>query len=59
MLNIVFAGNPLISIMALPLLICHPTQILLGSALQPTITKWMVDAEIRSSTAAMRIMEEV
>jgi hypothetical protein len=35
MINIVFNGSSQLSLIALPLLVCHPTQILLGEPPRP------------------------
>ncbi|XP_006187286.1 sodium/bile acid cotransporter 7 isoform X1 [Camelus dromedarius] len=45
MLKIVFAGHEHLSLIAVPLLIYHPVQILLGSVLVPTIKSWMVSRQ--------------
>lgn len=45
MLNIVFAGNSLLSLISVPLLVYHPAQILLGGFLVPVIGRWMKEAE--------------
>ncbi|XP_066574538.1 sodium/bile acid cotransporter 7 [Amia ocellicauda] len=42
MLKIVFEGYEHLSLISVPLLVYHPTQILLGSLLVPTIKSWMV-----------------
>lgn len=47
MLNIVFAGHAQLSLVSVPLLVYHPTQILLGGFLVPIISKWMLTAESR------------
>ncbi|XP_008322624.1 sodium/bile acid cotransporter 7 isoform X2 [Cynoglossus semilaevis] len=41
MLKIVFAGYEHLSLISVPLLIYHPSQILLGSVLVPSIRSWM------------------
>ena len=41
MMKIVFAGEPGLSILSIPLLIYHPTQILLGAGLVPLLQKWV------------------
>uniref|UniRef100_A0A671TR47 Solute carrier family 10 member 7 n=1 Tax=Sparus aurata TaxID=8175 RepID=A0A671TR47_SPAAU len=41
MLKIVFEGYEHLSLISVPLLIYHPSQILLGSILVPTIRSWM------------------
>ncbi|XP_014666476.1 PREDICTED: sodium/bile acid cotransporter 7-like isoform X2 [Priapulus caudatus] len=50
MLKIIYHGDPHLSLISLPLLIYHPTQILLGSSLVPSIRKWMLRAQHRKST---------
>lgn len=40
-LKIVFSHSPNLSSMTLPLLVYHPTQILLGSALVPFLQAWV------------------
>lgn len=47
MLKIVFAGHPSLSLISLPLLVYHPTQILFGGMLVPGIRSWMETAESR------------
>lgn len=47
MLKIVFAGHPSLSLISLPLLVYHPTQILFGGMLLPGIRTWMEAAETR------------
>ncbi|MBN3316528.1 NTCP7 protein, partial [Atractosteus spatula] len=42
MMKIVFAGHEHLSLISIPLLIYHPTQILLGSVLVHSIKSWMV-----------------
>eukprot|EP00730_Choanoeca_flexa_P006482 TRINITY_DN12161_c1_g2_i3.p1 TRINITY_DN12161_c1_g2~~TRINITY_DN12161_c1_g2_i3.p1 ORF type:complete len:380 (+),score=47.51 TRINITY_DN12161_c1_g2_i3:65-1204(+) len=49
MLNIVFAGSPELSLISLPLLVYHPTQILLGGLLVPTVRSWLTKADIKRS----------
>merc|ERR1712079_103321 len=40
LLKIMYEGNPILSIISIPLLIYHPSQILLGSALVQSLQKW-------------------
>lgn len=47
MLNIVFAGHSLLSLISVPLLVYHPAQILLGGFLVPVVSKWMKEAEVQ------------
>ena len=49
MLKIVFADNPLLSVLCLPLLAYHPTQIMLGGLLVPTMKDWL--EKVRKSVA--------
>ncbi|XP_075262062.1 sodium/bile acid cotransporter 7-like [Convolutriloba macropyga] len=42
MLKIIFSQDPNLPLYSIPLLVYHPTQILLGGALVPTVKKWMV-----------------
>ena len=41
MAKIVFEGDPELPLISLPLLIWHPTQILLGGLLVPSVTVWI------------------
>lgn len=45
MLKIVFEGYEHLSLISVPLLIYHPSQILLGSILVPTIRNWMTNRQ--------------
>lgn len=45
MLKIVFEGYEHLSLISVPLLIYHPSQILLGSILVPTIRNWMTSRQ--------------
>ena len=40
-LKIVYGADPQLSVMSIPLLIYHPTQILLGGLLVPSVRGWM------------------
>ena len=40
-LKIVYEGDPHLSVMSIPLLIYHPTQILLGGLIVPSVRGWM------------------
>jgi sodium/bile acid cotransporter 7 len=42
MLKIVFQGYKYLSLISIPLLIYHPTQILLGGVLVPVVRGWML-----------------
>lgn len=48
MLNLVFAADPRRTLYAIPLLIWHPTQILLGSAMVPMLKEWVEADEVRA-----------
>lgn len=53
MLKIVFEGYEQLSLISVPLLIYHPSQILLGSILVPTIRNWMTSRQkVRTLTPA-------
>lgn len=41
MLKIIYAGSPALSFLTIPLLVYHPTQILLGGLLVPFIKSWL------------------
>jgi len=45
MLKIVFQGYKYLSLISIPLLIYHPTQILLGGVLVPFVRNWMLKAQ--------------
>ena len=45
MLKIIYAGYPYLSVISIPLLMYHPTQILLGGLLVPVVRQWMVSVE--------------
>eukprot|EP00472_Partenskyella_glossopodia_P001141 CAMPEP_0197542652 /NCGR_PEP_ID=MMETSP1318-20131121/67818_1 /TAXON_ID=552666 /ORGANISM="Partenskyella glossopodia, Strain RCC365" /LENGTH=385 /DNA_ID=CAMNT_0043101929 /DNA_START=549 /DNA_END=1706 /DNA_ORIENTATION=+ len=48
--GIVFEGHPQLAVITIPLLVYHPMQILLGSLLVPTLTKWVAaDVSLPSS----------
>ncbi|EDO46325.1 predicted protein [Nematostella vectensis] len=47
MLKIVFAGYKYLSLISIPLLIYHPTQILLGGVLVPFVKSWMKSAQAK------------
>ena len=52
MLKIVFAGYKYLSLISIPLLIYHPTQILLGGLLVPVVRRWMLQAQGKSKEVA-------
>jgi len=54
MLNIVFAGSPELSLISLPLLVYHPTQILIGGLLVPTVRTWLNSKETKRSPLLMQ-----
>ena len=43
-IQIIFGGQPEASVLSLPLLVYHPTQILLGALLVPVVQSWMHSA---------------
>lgn len=45
MLKIIYAGSSALSFLSIPLLVYHPTQILLGGLLVPYVQKWMLGAK--------------
>merc|ERR1712217_163685 len=40
LLKIMYEGNPILSVISIPLLIYHPTQILMGSTLVQSLRSW-------------------
>jgi len=50
LLKIMYEGNPLLSILSIPLLIYQPTQILLGSTLVEGLKKWLRTAGTADSS---------
>ena len=52
LLKIVFGDSEQLSAMTLPLLVYHPTQILLGSALVPFLHTWVKDGQPNSGSTA-------
>jgi sodium/bile acid cotransporter 7 len=52
MLKIVFAGDPGLSIISIPLLVYHPTQILLGALLVPFLQSWVCSSPPTSDEEA-------
>ncbi|XP_071786692.1 sodium/bile acid cotransporter 7-like isoform X2 [Asterias amurensis] len=50
MLKIVFAGYEHLSLISIPLLVYHPTQILLGGVLVNRVKQWMVAADKQRQT---------
>ena len=47
MLNAIFESNPNVGLYTLPLLIWHPMQLVIGSALAPRIANWVEREENR------------
>lgn len=45
MLKIIYSGYPYLSVISIPLLMYHPTQILLGGLLVPVVKQWMVEEQ--------------
>ncbi|XP_072899041.1 sodium/bile acid cotransporter 7 isoform X1 [Hemitrygon akajei] len=56
MLKIVFSGYEHLSLISVPLLIYHPTQILLGGLLVGTVQSWMVSRQKVGLITATRII---
>ncbi|KAG7461395.1 sodium/bile acid cotransporter 7 isoform X1 [Solea senegalensis] len=54
MLKIVFEGYEHLSLISVPLLIYHPSQILLGSVLVPTIRSWMTGRQKAVKLSALQ-----
>jgi sodium/bile acid cotransporter 7 len=50
MLKIIYSGSDHLSLLSIPLLCYHPTQILLGGCLVPAVTKWMNSATVNKDT---------
>ena len=44
-IKIIFADSPSMSLITIPLLVYHPTQILLGGVLSRYIRTWMLDGQ--------------
>ena len=49
MLKIIYAGYNYLSVISIPLLMYHPTQILLGGLLVPVVRRWMVAMQNREN----------
>lgn len=47
MLGAIFEGNPNVGLYTLPLLIWHPMQLVIGSALAPRLSNWVEQEENR------------
>ncbi|XP_064636814.1 sodium/bile acid cotransporter 7-like [Lineus longissimus] len=45
MLKIIFSSHPRLSVISIPLLIYHPTQILLGGLIVPQVRGWMLSTQ--------------
>ncbi|XP_061420145.1 sodium/bile acid cotransporter 7-like [Lethenteron reissneri] len=56
MLKIVFAGMPQLSLLTVPLLVYHPTQILLGGLLVGTLRPWMLSRQRGQSLRLPRLL---
>lgn len=54
-LKIIFENSPQLSSISLPLLVYHPTQIILGSILVPWLQDWVVNGAESASTSPMPI----
>lgn len=49
LLKLMYSGKPELSLVSIPLLVYHPTQILLGSILSPYFRQWRINAETYGS----------
>ncbi|ELU03816.1 hypothetical protein CAPTEDRAFT_155695 [Capitella teleta] len=49
-LKVMFEGHPAVSVVSIPLLIYHPTQILLGGILVPSVRTWMKSRLLRTQS---------
>jgi sodium/bile acid cotransporter 7 len=49
LLKLMYSGKPELSLVSIPLLVYHPTQILLGSLLSPYFRQWRINAETYGS----------
>ncbi|KAK3099535.1 hypothetical protein FSP39_005926 [Pinctada imbricata] len=59
-IKILFSGDPGLSVITIPLLVYHPTQILLGGVLVPTVRGWMLSTEKYSRHFVMdKVIEEM
>ena len=58
MLKIVFAGYKYMSLISIPLLIYHPTQIFLGGILVPWVRQWMLHAQQKSKVSGNGTVQE-
>jgi solute carrier family 10 (sodium/bile acid cotransporter), member 7 len=47
LIKAIYGGDPRMGLYILPLLIWHPIQLLVGSALTPKLRQWVEDEEIR------------
>jgi len=45
-MKIIYAGDPILPFISIPLLIYHPTQILLGSVLVPFVKSWLLSQDL-------------
>ena len=45
LLKLMYSGRPELSLVSIPLLVYHPTQILLGSLLTPHLRQWKATSE--------------
>ncbi|XP_062514243.1 sodium/bile acid cotransporter 7-B-like [Corticium candelabrum] len=57
MLKIMYSGYSHLSLISIPLLVYHPTQILLGGFLVPFVRSWMVSATSRQEAIEKEIQE--
>jgi len=54
MIKIIFEGNPHVSLISLPLLMYHPSQIMLGSLVVPMAKAWMEAGRRKTAFGASR-----
>ena len=57
MLKIIYAGYPYLSVISIPLLMYHPTQILLGGLLVPVVKRWMIATQSVEKGASLKSNE--
>ena len=59
MLKIIYNGSDHLSLLSIPLLCYHPTQILLGGCLVPSVTNWMNSRLRESAPDVWRAIEHL
>ena len=47
LINAIYEGNPSVGLYTLPLLVWHPTQLVIGSYLAPKLRQWAEDEAYR------------